>query len=104
MTLDDYPNGGISLAIDGKYTLKGTIERMVKITIFYGYANWPPTGVYAVGKWAFEITEVASGEAPENAVGSTMIGWYKVVQGIGQTYESTKGTGIFHGGIHALYS
>jgi hypothetical protein len=93
---DDYVNGrgGIKLTIDGEYTLIGTVERIVKINVFYGFPMI--TGVYAIGKWVFEITSVESGEAPENAVGSTMSGWY-TVDNDGNTYESTKGTGMFHG-------
>jgi hypothetical protein len=99
ITSDDYPDGGIRLTIDvdgdDEYTLIGTMERMVKINIFYGFPA--VTGTYAVGKWTFEITAVEDGieNAPENAVGSTMSGWYTVDNG--NVYESTHGTGIFHG-------
>ena len=102
MTLADYPHGGISLTINvgtvKEYTLIGTVERIIKFTIFYG---WPAvTEAYAVGKWTFEITDVESGvgNAPENAVGSTMSGWYTLdTAGAGEIYESTMGTGMFHG-------
>jgi hypothetical protein len=104
MTFADYPHGGINLTINvgtnDEYTLIGTVDRMVKKSIFYGFVPGPPSRVVAVGKWTFEITEVDEvGEenAPENAVGSTMSGWYTLdTTGAGEIYESTKGTGMFH--------
>ena len=102
-TWDDYENGrgGISLTINNEYTLIGQIERLVKINIFYDFnpSTGEMTGVYAVGKWTFEITdvdEIGIENAPEIAVGSTVSGWYTVENDV-ETYESTKGTGMFHG-------
>jgi hypothetical protein len=102
MTLADRPHGGISLTInvgtDDAYTLIGTVDRIVKFSTFYDAPAI--TRVVAVGKWTFEITEVDEvGEenAPENAVGSTMSGWYTLDStGAGEIYESTMGTGMFH--------
>jgi hypothetical protein len=102
MTLADYSNGGISLTInvgtDDAYTLIGTVDRIVKFTTFYDFPA--TTRVVAVGKWTFEITdvdEVGEENAPENAVGSTMSGWYTLdTTGAGEIYESTMGTGMFH--------
>jgi hypothetical protein len=101
MTLDDWPHGGIRLTFYvgtvKEYTLIGTVDRMVKNSIFYGFPA--TTNVVAVGKWTFEITDVESGvgNAPENAVGSTMSGWYTLdLAGAGEIYESTMGTGMFH--------
>lgn len=102
ITLGDYPDGGINLTINGEYTLFGTFEKMVKINIFYGFVPGPPTGVYAVGKWSFEITSV-EGTAPDNAVGSTMSGWYSCdTPALPITYISTKGTGLFKGAYMAF--
>jgi len=92
---DDYPDGGIRLTItpegEDSYTLLGSVEKTFNWIVYI-----PKGGMLENARWSFEITAVEDGDAPDDAVGSTMYGTLKNVGGIG-VVKSTKGTGIFEG-------
>jgi hypothetical protein len=95
-TWDDYPDGGIRLNITkgtNTYTLVGSFEKVMQWIVMV-----PRGAMLENSRWSFEITDVESGVAPDDAVGSTMYGTLINIQGGSEmAIKSTKGTGIFEG-------